>query len=154
MGCKNGTIGCNGPKNKVDKKINLSSITNIMKILGAAFKLNNKPVTPIPPPLLIIGAKLRPGLSPRTIASRIISRQSEAGAPVGDIYSEDNNISESMEMIRVQEIISAILTEGKVEIVIPSGSIQTNSLGVGNLGIPIASAGTNINIISGDGVIR
>ena len=48
--------------------------------------VNNKP---LPPQLLLIGAKLRPGLSPRNIASRIISRQSEAGAPVGDIFSEN-----------------------------------------------------------------
>lgn len=132
----------------------VSSISNVLQILSAAFKLQSTPATPMPPPLLMIGANLRPGLSARNIASRIISRQSEAGAPAGDIFSEDNNISEAMETIRVQEIVNAILTESKVEITLKPGSIQTTSLGVGNYGAPVSSTGMNTNIVSGDGIIR
>lgn len=132
----------------------VSSISNVLQILSAAFKLQSTPATPIPPPLLMIGAQLRPGLSARNIASRIISRQSEAGAPAGDIFSEDNNVSEAMETIRVQEIISAILTESKVEVTVQPGSIQTTSLGVGNYGAPVSSTGMNTNIVSADGIIR
>lgn len=155
MACEDGGIGCRGTKKGQNRSgLNLSSITNVLKILGAAFKLQNTPVTPIPPPLLIVGAKLRPGLSARNITSRIISRQSEAGAPTGDLYSEGNNISEAMELIRVQEIVNAILTELKVEIAIAPGSIQTTSLGIGNFGAPVASTGMNTNIVGGDGIVR
>ena len=132
----------------------VSSISNVLSILSAAFKLQSTPVTSIPPPLLMIGAQLRPGLSARNIASRIIARQSEAGAPAGDIFSEDNNISEAMETIRIQEIVNAILTESKVEITLKPGAIQTTSLGVGNFGAPVSSTGMNTNIVSGDGIIR
>lgn len=154
MACEDGGIGCKGTKKGQSNGFNLSSITSVLSILAAAFKLQTSPVTPIPPPLLLVGAKLRPGLSARNIASRVISRQSEAGAPAGDIFSEDNNIAEAMETIRAQEYINAILTESKVEIVLAPGAIQTISIGVGNLGAPITSNGTNINIVSGDGIIR
>ena len=132
----------------------VSSISSVLSIISAAFKIQSVPATSIPPPLLMIGAQLRPGLSARNIASRIISRQSEAGAPAGDIFSESNNISEAMETIRVQEIVNAILTESKVEITVQPGSIQTTSLGVGNFGAPVSSTGMNTNIVSGDGIIR
>jgi len=141
-------------KKGVVKMSNVSSISSVLSILSTVFKLQSTPVTSIPPPLLMVGAKLRPGLSARNIASRIISRQSEAGAPYGDIFSEDGNISEAMETIRIQEIINAILTESKVEITLPPGAVQTTSLGVGNYGAPVTSTGMNINIVSGDGIIR
>jgi len=112
-------------KKGVVKMSNVSSISSVLSILSTVFKLQSTPVTSIPPPLLMVGAKLRPGLSARNIASRIISRQSEAGAPYGDIFSEDGNISEAMETIRIQEIINAILTESKVEITLPPGAVQT-----------------------------
>lgn len=131
----------------------ISSISNVLSTLNAVFKMQKKPVTQLPPPLLMVGAKLRPGLSARQIASRIISRQSEAGAPQGDIFSEDNNISEAMETIRVQEIVMALLTEAKVEITIAPG-IRVNTIGVGNYGAPVLSQGATTAIASGDGVIR
>lgn len=154
MACEDGGIGCRGTKKGQNNGLNLSSISSVLNILSAAFKLQSTPVTPLPPPLIMVGAKLRPGLSARNIASRIISRQSEAGAPTGDIFSEDNNISEAMETIRIQEIINAIHTEAKVEMVIEPGSIRTTTLGIGNLGAPVSSTGMNTNIVSGDGIVR
>lgn len=134
-------------------KVNMSSISNILGIIAAAFKTPQQPVTPLPPPLLLLGGNLRPGLSAKSIASRIISRQSEAGAPAGDIYSKSNNVAESMEVIRIQEILNALQLEGKIEIVIPPG-IQVTTIGVGNLGGPVISQGATTAIAQGYGVIR
>jgi len=130
-----------------------SSISNIINVLGAAFTMPNKPLSKLPPQLLVVGATLRPGLSPRTITSRIIARQSESGAPSGDIYSESNNIMESMTTIMVEEIISAIQLEAKIEVVIPPG-VQVTTQGIGNLGGPVVSQGATTIIASGSGVIR
>lgn len=154
MACADSGAGCKGTKKGQSGGLNLSALSTVLGILSSAFKLQQTPATPIPPPLLMVGAKLRPGLSPRNIASRIISRQSEAGAPVGDIFSEDNNISETMEMIRVQEIVNALQTEAKIEIAIAPSTIQTTSIGVGNWGAPVLSQGYNINVVSGDGIVR
>jgi hypothetical protein len=132
---------------------NNSSMTSVIKTLKAAFTMPSKPITPLPTRNMVTGVKLRPGLSPRTIASRIIARQSEAGAPFGDIFSGSNNIMESMTNIMVEEVVSAFQLEAKIEIVIPPG-VQVTTTGIGNLGGPVISRGVTSNIASGDGVIR
>lgn len=134
-------------------KVNMSSISNILEIISAAFKTPQQPVTPLPPPLLLFGGNFRTGLSAKTIAARIISRQSEAGAPAGDIFSKSNNVAESMEVIRIQEILNALHLEGKIEIVIPPG-VQVTTVGVGNLGGPVISQGATTSMAMGYGVMR
>jgi hypothetical protein len=136
-----------------DFKMANTSMSNILKLLKGAFQIPKKPLTPLPPPLLMTGANLRTGLSAKDIAARIIARQGEAGAPVGDLFSESGNISETMEIIRIQEIINALHLEGKIEIVVPPG-VQVSTVGVGNAGAPVVSQGTTINMAIGQGVIR
>ena len=57
----------------------ISSISGVLDIILSAFSIPEEPIEPLPPPLIMVGAKLRPGLSAKTIAARIITRQSEAG---------------------------------------------------------------------------
>ena len=64
-----------GPSSGFD----FGSISNIIQIILAAFQLPQQPVTPLPPPLIMLGGSMRTGLSSKQIASRVISRQSEAG---------------------------------------------------------------------------
>jgi hypothetical protein len=131
----------------------MATMSRVIETLRAAFNVPRTPINPLPPQLLVIGANLRPGLSARNIASRVIARQSEAGAPAGDIFSENDNIMEPMFVIMVEEIISALQLEAKIEIAIPPG-VQVTTTGVGNLGGPVVSAGATTNIASGSGVIR
>ena len=128
-------------------------MSSVLETLKAAFTIPRTPLSSLPPQLLLIGSKLRPGLSPRNIASRIISRQSEAGAPVGDIFSENSNIMESMMVITIEEIISALQLDAKIEITVPPG-VQVTTSGAGNLGGPVISQGMTTNIAAGTGVIR
>jgi hypothetical protein len=132
----------------------MTGIDKILNVLKGAMDIVNIPIEPLPPPLVLTGANIRPGLSARNIASRIIQRQSEAGAPQGAVFSEGENISEKMELIRIEEILYALLNESKIEIAIPPASIQVSTVGVGNLGIPIITSGANTNIVPGVGVIR
>jgi len=129
--------------------MDLNKVTNIIL---SAFKMPSKPITPLPPPLLLSGSKLRPGLSARDIAARIISRQSEAGAPVGALSDGSANISEAMEVIRIEEIINALITEAKIEIIIPPGT-PISAVG-GNAGGPVVVQGATISFGQGSGVIR
>lgn len=128
-------------------------MSNVLRVLNAAFDVPRTPIDSLPPQLLLIGSKLRPGLSARNIASRVIARQSESGAPVGDIFSENSNIMESMIVIITQEIINALQVDAKIEIVIPPG-VQVTTSGVGNLGGPVISQGITTNIAYGEGIIR
>jgi len=130
-----------------------SSMSSVLKILKGAFSIPRTPIESLPPQILLVGAKIRPGLSARTIASRVISRQSETGAPVGDVFSESNNIMESMIVVMVEEIILALQQDAKIEIVIPPG-VQVTTTGLGNMGAPVISQGATTNIAIGEGVIR
>jgi hypothetical protein len=132
---------------------NLGSISGLLNIILSAFAIPDEPVAPLPPPLIMIGAKLRPGVSAESVASRIISRQSEAGRQVGDVFADGPNNEETMELIRIEEIINAVLTEAKVDVVIPPG-ISVTTIGVGNLGAPVLSYGATTTMGIGDGIIR
>jgi len=133
--------------------IQLGSINSVINIILSAFKIPKKPVSPLPPPLLLVGGTLRPGMTASEITSRIISRQTEAGLVVGDVFGDGPNTAEAMELIRIQEILDSLMNEAKVEIVIAPG-IGVTTIGVGNLGAPVVSNGITTTIASGYGVIR
>lgn len=133
--------------------INLSTMSGVLNVILAAFSIPEEPITPLPPPLIITGSKLRPGLSAKSIAARIISRQSESGREVGDIFADGSNVEEAMELIRIEEIIKALLSEAVVNVVIPPG-VSVSTVGIGNLGIPVISQGITTNMGIGNGIIR
>lgn len=132
---------------------NLRSISGILNIILAAFVVPDTPLTPLPAPLVMVGSKLRTGLSAQNIAAEIISKQSNAGRVVGDVFADGPNVEEAMELIRVQAIINALLTEAKIEIVVPPG-VSVTTVGVGNLGAPVTSQGATVTMGIGSGVIR
>lgn len=130
----------------------MGKISSIYTIILKAIEATRTPPPEIPSVLLLSGAKLRPGLSPITIASKIIARQEEAGAPTGVLPSGEKNVSELMEVIRVEEIINAILTDAMVDVVISPGVPVTAS--GSNAGGPVVCVGTTTNVASGKGIIR
>lgn len=136
-----------------DTNFELSSMSGILNIILSAFKTPEPPIEPLPPPLVLIGAPLRPGVSSKEIASRIISRQSEAGLPVGDVFADGPNISEAMLAIQCEEIINSLLNESVVNVVIPPG-VGILGFGVGNLGAPIIVQGVTTTMGIGNGIIR
>jgi hypothetical protein len=133
--------------------VNLKSIDGILNIISSAFLIPQTPVKPLPPPLIMVGAKLRTGLSAQSIAAEIISKQSNSGRVVGDVFADGPNVEEAMELIRIEAIVNAILNEAKVDVVIPPG-ISVSTVGVGNLGAPVVSQGATVTMGIGDGIIR
>lgn len=131
-----------------------SSISNILSILSSIFSIMKQPADFLPPPLLFIGAKMRPGLSARDMAARVISRFSESDAVNAQIFQEGNNVMTALEVIRMEEIVSAIQTEAKITTVIDPGTIIVKSAGT-CLGIlPVVVEGTNLNIPTATGVMQ
>jgi hypothetical protein len=100
----------------------------------------------------MIGAKLRPGISAQSIAAEIISKQSNSGRVVGDVFADGPNSEEAMEVIRIQGIIDAILNEARVDVVIQPG-IAVSTVGASPLG-PVVSQGATTAMGIGDGIIR
>lgn len=136
-----------------DFKFDLSTLTGVLNLILSSFSTAETPVAALPPPLIMVGAKLRPGISAQEVASRIISRQSDAGKVVGDVFADGPNNEEAMEVIRVEEIINTLLTESVVNVVIPPG-IAITGVGVGNLGAPVLIQGVTTSMGIGDGIIR
>jgi|TARA_R110000803_G_scaffold173697_2_gene236401 hypothetical protein len=128
-------------------------ITEITEIISGAFAIPEPPLTPLPPPLVALGGVNKTGLSARKIAARIISRQSEAGAPVGARRNGEDNVSEAMELIRIEEIVNGILTEMKIEVALRPG-IPVTTTGIGNFGGPVVSQGATTNFATGNGQAR
>ena len=131
----------------------LDSLDGLLDTILSAFAIPDEPVTPLPPPLILVGSALRPGLSTEKILSKIISRQSEAGLPVGDVFADGPNTSEAMLLIIIDEIINALLNDSVVNVVIPLG-VAVSTVGVGNLGAPVLSQGATTSLGIGNGIIR
>lgn len=129
------------------------NISEICDSITSLFKNIRAPQTPIPGMLLAASSINRPGVSAKIIASNIITRQSEAGAPVGANIDGSRNIAEAMEVIRVEEILKALRLDAKIEIAIPPGGIVTMGTGA-NAGGPVVVTSSNISPITGTGIIR
>lgn len=111
------------------------------------------PFTYIPATILVCSSIKRPGLSAMLIASNIIKRQSEAGAPFGPAADGSANVAEAMERIRVEEMVKALKMDARIQVGIPIGGIQIQATGA-NAGGPVASVGFNINNAHGDGILN
>ncbi len=100
----------------------------------------------------MLGGSLRTGISSKELASRIISRQSEAGLPVGNTFADGPNTNEALLVIQCEEIINALLNESVVNVVIPPG---VGIIGVGvNAGGPVVVQGVTTTMGIGNGIIR
>lgn len=130
----------------------MAGLKSILNTITKVFDKVKTPIEPLPPQLILIGGLRRSGLSAEEMASEIISRQSEAGAPFGNIFGDTNNVAESMELIRCQVLVDYLMNNAKVEIVIPAG-VPIVAYGA-NAGGAIVVNGTTINTASGYGVIR
>lgn len=124
----------------------ISAFNKILKVQTAGTP------TTVPTPLILVGAPRRSGLSPTAIASRIITRKSEAGLPVGALPSGGVAPDEIMERIRVEEIVKAIQQESLVSIAIPPGTV-VSAAGSSAAG-PVSVVGSTISLTKGFGIIQ
>ncbi len=125
---------------------------DLLKSILGLFKIPDVPAPPIPP-YLILKTSANPCLSTRKIASNIIARQSEAGAPFGPMPSGADNIMEKMELIRVEEIVRALQEDARITVVIPPG-ILVNGTAMSPVG-PLPVIGATITPFhQGYGVIQ
>lgn len=130
--------------------------SNIDNIIEGFNKLTNLSSTgapsPVPVPLIILGVPKRSGLSAIKIATRIISRKSEAGLPVGTLASGIVSPDEIMERIRIEEIIKALQEESVITIAFSAG-IALTATGA-NAGGPVQVVGSTTTPFKGYGVIQ
>lgn len=130
------------------------SISSIVQNISSF--IQNKmsiPLIPVPAIMLICSTIKRPGLSPMLIASRIITRQQDFGAPVGANIDGSPNMMNQLFYVIADEIVTSLKMEGKVEVAIPPGGITTIGTGA-NAGGPVIVTSNNVTPISGNGIMR
>lgn len=132
--------------------IDFSKAREVIESLISLFKIPTLPAPPVSK-RTAISATLRSGLSPAKIAGEIIKRQSQAGAIVGANDDGTENIAEAMELIRVEEIINALLRDGRITIVNLPGQTITASGVTPPGGGPVQVVGKSITTSNGYGVI-
>lgn len=116
------------------KKAASAAIMGTIGIIAALFKNAFKPpkkLKPLPTGLILLGTKYRSGISSIDIASKIIERKKEIGIDIGPLPSGARNIELQMEVIRVEEIVNALLTDAVVECEIAPGTQVTVGGSVG-----------------------
>lgn len=130
-----------------------NKIENLISGFNKILKLDSVgSVLPIPSPIIFIGVPKKQGLSPIKIASKIISRKSEAGLPVGNLPSGGTSPEEIMWRIAVEEIIKALQEDAVISVSIPPGLTLTAS-GISPAG-PVTVFGATITFGSGYATIQ
>lgn len=105
----------NGTSSTPEQSYNALNYGVMLKLLkGILQSVDAGAPAPFISPPNVLPAVGRPGLSARKVASAIISRQSEAGAPSGPLPNGQGSIAEKMEVIRVEEIIKAIQQDMRI----------------------------------------
>ena len=137
------------------KKAGSAAIMGTIGVIAALFKNAFKPpnkLKPLPKGLILLGARNRPGISAIDVASKIIERKKEICIDIGPLPSGAQNIELQMEVIRVEEIVNALLTDAVIELEIPPGT-QLTAAG-GNAGGPIVVQGATTAMVKCNGIIR
>lgn len=133
--------------------VDYSNISSIISGFQKVLKLQTAGApTTLPAPIVFIGVSRKSGMSPTKIASRIISRKSEAGLPIGALPSGGVSPDEIMERIRAEEFIRALQEDAIITVGIPPGTTLTGS-GASPSG-PVTVFGSTITFTTAYGQIQ
>jgi len=98
----------------------------------------------------ILLAKTRPGLNAEILTASITARFEEAGIPRGPLVGGTPNVMENFTKIVVEEFISAIQTDMRIDIATDAGAIVQAS--GANSGGPVVAVGTTTSPHSATGI--
>jgi len=106
----------------------------------------------IPKPSIkeILLAKTRPGLSAEIMTSSVTSRFEEIGIPSGPLVGGTPNVMENYTKVLMEEIVSAIQTDMRVDIATDAGAIVQAS--GANAGGPVVAVGATTAPHSATGI--
>lgn len=108
--------------------------------------------TNVPKPTIqqILLAKTRPGLNAEILTASITSRFEEAGIPSGPLIGGTPNVMENFVKIMMEEIVTAIQTDMRVDIATDPGATVTAS--GANSGGPVLAVGATTAPHSATGI--
>jgi hypothetical protein len=148
-------MAANNPSEKTaTDEVDVTSISSILDVLLGVFSGFSKPLNPLPTPIVMVGKRLRPGMSARNLTSRIVAALSEEGLQMGDVFSDGPNREAIKIKITAEKIVEMIQTEALVDVAIDIGAIQISSTGTAAGIFPVIAQGANLLPVGGGGGIR
>lgn len=148
-------MAANNPSEKTaTDEVDLTSISSILDVMLGVFSGFATPLKPLPPPIVMVGKRLRPGMSARNLTSRIVAALSEEGLQMGDVFSDGPNREEIKIKKTAEKIVEMIQTEALVDVAIDIGAIQISSTGTAAGIFPVIAQGANLLPVGGGGGIR
>ena len=130
-------------KTLTSDNLDITSLKSVLDTVLSIFSMAQKPATMIPPPLLLIGSKLKPGMSGRNLAADIITEmEAELGISMTDIATfGEPNAAAGMIFTMAKNIVGHIQDNANVQGAFGPSSININ----GMAGIyPVVATNTNI----------
>jgi hypothetical protein len=100
----------------------------------------------------ILLAKTRPGLNAEILTSSVVARFPEIGIPTGPLIGGTPNVMEKYTSVLCEEIVEAIQSDMRVDVVTDPGA--TVSASGGNAGGPVVTIGATIAPHTGIGIAR
>ena len=148
-------MAANNPSEKTaTDEVDVTSISSILDVLLGVFSAFSTPLNPLPTPVVMVGKRLRPGMSARNLTARIVEAlEKDAGLPMGDVFSDGPNREAKKIKTIAEKIVSMIQTEALVDVAIDTGAIQISSTGSCPVG-PVIAQGSNLLPVGGGGGIR
>tara|TARA_Y100000389_G_scaffold96342_1_gene93012 strand:+ start:884 stop:1327 length:444 start_codon:yes stop_codon:yes gene_type:complete len=141
-------------KGKTSGNTDLTSISSVIGIILGIFGITALAARRLPPGLLNIGKRIRPGMSARNLAARTIARlESESGLPMGDVFADGPNRESIKIKVMAEEMVSMIQTEAIAEVGIDPGAIQVTGTGFAGP-VPVVIQGSNVLPVTGGGGLR
>ncbi len=136
-------LECKPDEKSTDSKVDLSSMSSILKIILSVFNIGQKPAPSLPPPLGMAAAYLKPGMSARNIAAKQIAAAEAIGLPMGNVFSDGPNKDAQNILSKANVLHEEISTKMSITSYAIPGSSQ--HVGQGSAGpIPVVITSTNV----------
>lgn len=126
-------------------KVPLTSVTIIAKIIKTLINLPNLPKPPIPKQIIAIGNTFRPGINSASMTAKLLQKKQQYGMPTSPLPSGGENLDNIKDNLIMETITEELLTNANIKITIPPGAMKIVNVD--------GSTGTNIDIISGEGIL-
>lgn len=135
-------LDCKPDEKGADVEADLTSMSSVLKIILAAFKIGGKPSLSLPLPIGAAAAYLKPGMSPRNIAARQMAAAESIGLPMGNVFADGPNKDAQAMLSNAKELHNEIQNNMSISAYGLPGASQ--HVGSGSAGpIPVVITSTN-----------
>lgn len=126
-------------------KVPVTNVSIISKIIKSLINLPNLPKPPIPRGLILIGSTFRSGINSSSMTARLLQKKQQYGLPTSPLPSGGENLANIETKLMMESVHDELVENAKIKITIPPGAMKIVNVD--------GSTGTNIDIITGEGIL-